>query len=252
MMPAVGLRVSHRPFWIDLENRPVIVARIAGLLEQPIPHVGLAESFRRQHPIKKSVTLMIVAVGIDLDIAAPRRDALDLAHRLDAGLVAEIVHHIDAKRRRDAVASERQPLHTAAQEATACVGMAVVDRVLRDFETPDLEPRHDRHQVAHEEALGTTDVQHAVAGLEPEMRGDVAGNGYPAPIVAVAAITLLARAIEIFAAELPGEDSVLSLPLFARDQVAFRARIFREQIDLRHRPRSSSWRMSLPTRRRAV
>src|SRR5262245_4323920 len=252
MMAAAGFRISHGPLGIDVENRPVIVAGIAGMLEQAIPHVGLAEGFCRQHPVEECVAFLIVAIGVDLDIAAPRRDTLDLAYRLDAGLVSEIVHHIDAKRRRDAVAGKRQLLRAAAQDAAACVGVAVVDRILRDFEPPDLEARDDRHQVAHEEALGTTDVQHAVARLEPEMRGDVSGNGYPAPIIAVAAITLLARTVEIFATELPGEDPVLRLPLFARDQVALRARIFREQIDLRHRPRPSSWRASRPTPHRAV
>src|SRR5262245_203755 len=163
--------------------------------------------------------------------------------------MGEIVHHIDAKSGSEAAAGERQPLRGAAHDAAARVGMAILDRIVRDFEAPDIEARHDLHQVTHQKALGAADVEHAVSTLEPEMRGHVARDRKPAPVIAVAAIALLAGAVEILPAEPACDDPVLGLAGLARDEVALRARILREQIDLSHGPRSSSrqaWRQCRP------
>src|SRR5436309_1277112 len=122
---------------------------------------------------------------------------------------------VDAKHRGKAAGRERQPVRGTAHDAAAHIRMATLDRILRDFESPGVESRHHLHQVAHEEAFGAADVEHAVAGFESEMRRNVAGNGNPAPVVAVAAITLLARAVEIFAAKPACDAPVLRLAVLA-------------------------------------
>lgn len=61
--------VAHRPFGIDLEDGPIVVAGIARVLEQSMPHVGLAVGLGGENPVEKSVALVVVAIGIDLDIA---------------------------------------------------------------------------------------------------------------------------------------------------------------------------------------
>ena len=97
----------------------MIVAGIASTLEQRMPHIGLAEGLGGEDPVQKGVALAVVAVGVDLDIAASRRDAFDFPDRLDAGIRAEIMDDIDAKRCGDAAARERQLLRSAANDATA-------------------------------------------------------------------------------------------------------------------------------------
>jgi hypothetical protein len=84
------------------------------------------------------------------------------------------------------------------------------------------------------------------------MLGDVARNRNPAAVITISAIPLVARAVEILAAEPPGDDPVLGLPLLARNEVAFGARIFRKQVDLRRRQRPSCRQMSLPIRLQAA
>ena len=64
---------AHRPCGIDLENRPIIITVVAGALEQPMPHVRLSESLGREHLVEKRGSLVIVAVGVDLDVAASGR-----------------------------------------------------------------------------------------------------------------------------------------------------------------------------------
>src|SRR5262249_54431934 len=140
-------------------------------------------------------------------------------------------------------AGERQLLRGASYDPATDLVVAGVDGVLRDFEPPHLEAGHDRDQVAHEEALGAADIEHAVAGLEPEMLGHVAGGGRPAPVVAVAAIALVPGAVEIFPPELARNLAVGLLAALARDQITLGARILGQQVDLSHGP---SPRQALP------
>src|SRR5262249_60597646 len=84
------------------------------------------------------------------------------------------------------------------------------------------------------------------------VRGNVAGDRHPAAVVAVAAIALLPRPIEIFAPKSARNSPVLRLSLLASGEIAFCARIFCEQIDLSHWLRLSCPRTSPPSLRRAT
>src|SRR6476660_3711745 len=106
MILAAGRGVAHRPFGIDLEDCPIVVAAVACALEQPTPHVRFPEGLRREHPVQKRIALVVVAISVNLDVTAARRNSLDLLHRLHASIVSEIVDDIDAKRRGEAAIRE--------------------------------------------------------------------------------------------------------------------------------------------------
>src|SRR5712671_5803890 len=110
----------------DFQYRPIVVPRIAGASKQLAPHVRFAESLGGEDPIEKDVALLVIAVGIHLDVAASRRDTLDLAHRLDAGLIRKIVHNIDAEDRRHAAALKGQLLGGTTHNTTPRLRVAVV------------------------------------------------------------------------------------------------------------------------------
>src|SRR5262249_15110488 len=126
------------------------------------------------------------------------------------------------------------------------VRVAVIDRVLGDLKPPHVEPRHHLLEVAHEKALGAADVEHTVARREPVMRRNVTPDGQPAAIVAITAIALLARSVEVFPTKPARVHAALGLSKLARGNIALRARILGEQIDLSH----GSLQWLPPTRRR--
>ena len=66
-------------------------------------------------------------------------------------------------------------------------------------------PGQSLEQVLDQKALGGADVEHAVAGLQIEMRDHVLGHRNPAAVIAIAAVAVFARAVEI------------KLAVFARD-----------------------------------
>src|SRR5262249_34671534 len=178
--------------------------------------------------------------------------ALDLAYSLDTGLVTKVMDDVDAKRGVHAAARKGQLLRAPTYDTAVDVGVAVLDRVLGDFKPPCFQAGHNSHQIAHEKALGTPTVQHSVPWFKPEMRGNIACDRDPAAVVAVAAVALLSRPIEIFAPKSARNNSIFRLPLLASDEIAFCARIFCEQIDLSHWLRLSCPRASLPSLRRAT
>ena len=98
------------------------------------------------------------------------------------------------------IVGKRQALGAAQMQAADDLRLAVHQRILRDVQAECLEPRADLHQVLDQKALGAADVEHAVAGLEPEVRDDVLRDRNPAAVVAVTAIAVFARAIEILEA----------------------------------------------------
>src|SRR5438105_3972705 len=81
----------------------------------------------------------------------------------------------------------------------------------RHVEPERLQTRTYLHQVHDEEAFGATDVENPVARPQSEMPDDVLGDGNPATVVAIAAITLLACAVEILHSKLHRSRTVLRL-----------------------------------------
>src|SRR5262245_62384796 len=91
-MSGQGVSCSHpsepSPFCSDrskrlLDDGPVVIASIAGLLEQLDPAVRIVVELSRQHPFLEQFLLFRGAIGIDLNKAFSRREALDLAQGRD-------------------------------------------------------------------------------------------------------------------------------------------------------------------------
>ena len=81
--------------------------------------------------------------------------------------------------------------------------------------------------------FAAADIEHAVTGLEIEVPHHVLGDRNPAAVVAVAAIAIFARSIEIELAVLARDrDDLVGLCLRARIDVALSARKLGEEIDL--------------------
>src|SRR5215471_19740384 len=88
-------------------------------------------------------------------------------------------------------------------QAANHVRLAMHQCIIRYIQSKDLEPWADLHQVLHQKSLRTTNVEYSHSWFKIEVRNNIPGNRYPASIVAVAAIAIFARAIEIFLAVFP-------------------------------------------------
>src|SRR5688572_30087397 len=79
-----------------LDDGPVVRAGVTGLAEQLAPAGRVIVSLGREHPAQEQLPLVVIAVRVDLDVAAPRSQALDLAHRLHARLALQVVDGVEA------------------------------------------------------------------------------------------------------------------------------------------------------------
>ena len=61
------------------------------------------------------------------------------------------------------------------------------------------------HKRLDQEALAAADIKHAAAGLQTEMRNDIARDRMPAAIIAVAAVAVFARSVPVHFAVLLGD-----------------------------------------------
>src|SRR6266496_2491671 len=99
---APGLRarvVEVVPLGVRIQDRPVVVAGVAGLREQGSPLLGAEEGDGGEHPAQEDLALRLVPVRVDLHVAPARRQALDLPERGEAPAAIEVVNHVDAEHR---------------------------------------------------------------------------------------------------------------------------------------------------------
>src|SRR5262245_63291108 len=75
--------------------------------------------------------------------------------------------------------------------------LAMHQRIFRNVEAEGLEAGTDLDQVLDQEALAAAYIEHAIAGLEVEVLHHVLGDRNPSTVVAISAIAVLARPIEI-------------------------------------------------------
>ena len=78
---AVKALRSLRPL---LDDRPVVIPSVAGLVEQANPAIGIVMELGGQHPFLEHCLLLGSAVGIDLHKSTARRQTLHLLQRGDA------------------------------------------------------------------------------------------------------------------------------------------------------------------------
>ncbi len=106
----------------------------------------------------------------------------------------------------EALVRERQLLSGSEVQAADDFRLAMHQCVKRDVEPEHFQPWTDLHQVLDEEAFGAADVEHSVSRLEVEVLDDVLGDRNPATVIFIAAVTVLARAVEIHLAILFGHS----------------------------------------------
>src|SRR5262249_35798531 len=109
--------------------------------------------------------------------------------------------------------------------------LAMNQRILRDIEAEGLEAGTDLDQILDQEALAAAHVEHAVAGLEIEVLHHILGDRNPSTVVAISAIAVFTRPIEIELAILARDrDDFVGLRLGASIDITLTARKLREQI----------------------
>src|SRR5262249_39505376 len=77
-----------------LDDGPVVIASIAGLLKQPDPAVRVVVELGGQDPLLEPLLLLRRPVGIDLNEPLPRCQALDFTQARDQLIPLEVVDRI--------------------------------------------------------------------------------------------------------------------------------------------------------------
>src|SRR5262249_49508406 len=222
----------------SFDDGPVI---IAGVAKQGDPAVWIIVEFSGQHPFLEQRLLLGGAIRIDLHEGTPGCEAFDFTQRDDAFAAIEIVHGIERYHRLEAPIRKRQLDGIAQMEPADDLRLAMHQRIFRDIEAEGLEAGTDLDQVLDQEPLAAAHVEHAIAGLEIEVLHHVFRNGNPSTIVAVSAIAVFARPIEIELAILARDrDDVVRLGLSAGIDVTLAARKLRKHIDFLPHPYAPS------------
>src|SRR5262249_2934327 len=218
-------RAPRRFLRRSFDDGPVIIAGVAGFSEQGDPAVRIVMELGGEHPFLEQRLLLISAIGVDLHEGAPRRQSLDFTERGDAFAAIEIVHRIERYHRLEALVRKRQLDGIAEMEPADDFRLAMHQRIFRDVEAEGFEAGTDLDQILDQEALAAAHVEHAIAGLEIEVLHHVFRNRNPSTIIAVSAIAVFARPIEIEFAILARDcDDLVGLRLGAGIDVTLAAR----------------------------
>src|SRR5262245_5751339 len=219
----------------SFDDGPVIIAGVAGFPKQGDPAVRIIVELGGQHPFLEQRLLLSGAIRVDLYEGASRGESFDFTERGHALAAVEIVHGIERYHRLEAPIRKRQLDGIPQMEPADDLRLAMHQRIFRDIEAEGLEAGTDLDQVLDQEPLAAAHVEHAIAGLEIEVLHHVFRNGNPSTIVAVSAIAVFARPIEIELAILARDrDDLVGLRLGAGIDVTLAARKLREQIDFLH------------------
>src|ERR1700730_928382 len=181
----------------SFDDGPVVIAGVAGLFAYRHPIVRIRVELGRENPLLERRFLLRGAIGIDLDETASRRQALNFAQCSHAFPPLEIVHGIDRYHGFEAVVRKRQLDGVAKMEPPNDFRLAMHERIFRDIEPEGFEAGAYLDEVLYQKTFAATDIEHAVARLEMEVRDHVLGYGNPAAVVAITPIAVLARPIEV-------------------------------------------------------
>src|SRR5258705_7248690 len=184
-----------------LRHRPVVVAAVAGFLEEPAPALRIRIGGGGQLPPLELFPLLLGEPGVHLHVPMPPAHALDLAQGLDTRLAPEVVDGVDREHEVEGAVAKGQPLGGAAYQEGADVLHGVLEGIGGDVETHHPDARHHAPEVVEEKALGASHVEHAVAAGQPVVVAEPLGDGHPAPVIAVAAIALAAVPVEVLRPE---------------------------------------------------
>jgi hypothetical protein len=117
-----------------------------------------------QHPAEENLLLGGRAIRIDLDVGAPRRQPLELAHCGNALGALEVMDEVDRDRRGKAVVRERQLDAVSEMQPPDNFGLAVHQRISEMSRPNAFQTRTRLHQVFDEESFAGPDIEHTVAG----------------------------------------------------------------------------------------
>src|SRR5262249_23234189 len=181
----------------SFDDGPVIIAGVAGFGKQGDPAVGIIVEFGGEHPFLEQRLLFRGPIRVDLHEGAPRREPFNFTERNDALAAVEIVHRIERYHRLEALVRKRQLDGIPEMKPADDLRLAMHQRIFRDVEAKGLQAGTDLDQILDQEALAATYVEDAIAGLEIEVLHHIFGDRNPSTIVAVSAIAVFARSVEI-------------------------------------------------------
>src|SRR5882672_10440545 len=109
------------------------------------------------------------------------------------------------------------------------------ERISRDIQPERFHARTLEHQVLDEESFAAAHVEHSHARFETKVGNDVSCHGPPASVVAVSAVSVLARPVPVhFAKFLGNGDDFFVLALGALLDVALGTRQGFQQVHFGH------------------
>src|SRR5262249_40850017 len=143
------------------------------------------------------------SVGIHLHKSAARCEPLNLLERRNEFSTLQIVDGVEREHRLEAVVGERQLDSISKMQASHHLGLAMRQGILGNIQAEGFQARQDFNEVLDQKSLAGTNVQYAVTRFEVEVLDDVLCDRNPAAIVAIAAIAVLARPVEVQLTVLP-------------------------------------------------
>src|ERR1700733_5455187 len=191
------IRVLSALLRVLLDDRPIVVAGVAGFREHFQPTFWIIVKFRRQHPAFEKLFLLGRQIRVNLHEGTAIAEPLDLAHRDDGARPRKIMDGVERDNAVERAVRKRQLLRGAEMKPAYRLGGAMHQRVERDIETEGFEAGTGRQQRLDQKAFAATDVEDAHAGFETEMRDDVARHRMPAAVIAITAVTVFARSIPV-------------------------------------------------------
>src|SRR5882762_2701306 len=233
-------RITYVFIFVSFNDSPVIVAGVTRFSEQLQPPFRIVVEFRGQHPALEDLFLLGPEVAVDLNERTAAAHALDFLHRVYCAGTGKVMNGIDRQYAVEGAIGKRQLVRRSEVQPADDLLLTMRERIERNIQAERVQPGAFEHQVLHQEPLAAADVQGAHSCTQAEVSDDVPRDCTPAPVVAVSAISVLARAVPVHFAELLGNrDDRFILARYALLHVALGVRQGPEQVHLGHQVFSS-------------
>src|SRR3989442_9514968 len=197
-------RITYVFIFVSINDSPVIVAGVTRFAEQLQPPFRIVVEFRGQPPALEDLFLLGREVAVDLNERGAAAHALDFPHRLYRGGTGKVVNGVDRQYAVEGAVWKRQPVRRSEVQPADDLLLAMRERIERNIQPERVQPGALEHQVLYQEPLAAADVQGAHARAQAEVSDDVPRDRTPAPVVAVSAVSVLARPVPVHFAKLLG------------------------------------------------
>src|SRR6267378_7780816 len=233
-------RITYVFIFVSFNDSPVIVAGVTRFAEQLQPPFRIVVEFRGQHPTLENLFLLGREVAINLNERAAAAHALDFLHRMYCAGTEKVVNGVDRQYAIEGAVGKRQLVRRSEVQPADDLLLAMRERIERNIQAERVQTGALEHQVLYQETLAATDIEHAHARTQAKVSDDVPSDGTPAPIVAVSAVSVLARPVPVHFTELLGNgDDRFILARCALLHVALGVRQGPEQVHFSHQLFSS-------------